>query len=724
MARMINFLRQHSDLSTILALSLVVRVVYLLLYNNLPEWDQLTIDNYYHHNWAISIAQGNVFGDTTYFRAPFYVFCLAGLYSFLGTSLWVARIFGLTIGLLSILMTYLIATRVFDRKVGLLAALIHTFYPICIYFESELLLDPTFTLLFQVALYRVLIWWETERTRDIFYTGLFLGLAAITRPTALIVVPLAMLVIFSVLHKRGAAVRQSAILILGIALVVAPVTIRNVAVAGDPVLIASQGGINLYIGNNDDADGFSAVMPEPLGYNWRISQITHIAETDEGRTLKPGEVSSYWTSEAIGWILNNPGAFLSMYAKKLYHHISDREISNNRQISIFADKVAILKYNPLSFGILFALAAAGVLFCFGTDRRAAFLVVVILSYTVVSALFFFSSRFRLPLLSLYFVLSAATLVWLTTTLLSRFRAALPVITGAIVFGFISYYPFVTLPPGYPSQHCISEGLYWFSHTEYERALESFQLAQRIDPDFPETNLNLGNTYLRMGQVDSARDYFIREEALHPGRAKANTNLATIHLLRGDRDSALTEINMALEAAPYDPVSNIVYLRIIFADSLLGNEETVVAINQAAIRTGDDIFVLNDAAILLSDRGKLSQAQAILRRAIASAPPPIETDDYAFEQNFRNSEPSYSAERARSYYQLGFLYGIQGDYAPAIEFSSLAIAADSNLVEAYINLVSGYLSTGQSDTARQVLSTACAKFPHNEYLLRLKVTLMQ
>ncbi|MFQ6008247.1 MAG: ArnT family glycosyltransferase [Candidatus Zixiibacteriota bacterium] len=173
----------------VLVLALAVRVFYLSYYSGMPDWDQLTVDNYYHHHWAQSIAGGNIWGDTTYFRAPFYVFCLGLLYALFGVSLWVGRMFGLVIGLGSIVMTYLLGKRIFNAKVGLLAALLQSIYPLMIYFECELLLDPLFTLLLQLAVYRLILWHERKTTKDAIITGLFLGLASITRPTALIFIP-------------------------------------------------------------------------------------------------------------------------------------------------------------------------------------------------------------------------------------------------------------------------------------------------------------------------------------------------------------------------------------------------------------------------------------------------------------------------------------------------------------------------------------------------------
>ncbi|MFQ6008248.1 MAG: hypothetical protein ACE5K8_04775, partial [Candidatus Zixiibacteriota bacterium] len=198
--------------------------------------------------------------------------------------------------------------------------------------------------------------------------------------------------------------------VFGAVLIIAPVSVRNLAVAGDFVLIASQGGINLYIGNNPSADGVSAVLPEPLGHNWQMRDITYQAEQEAGRRLKPSEVSAFWTQKAVNWITAHPWDFIRLYAKKLYHSISNREISNNRGLAWFFHQVPILRFNPLSFGILFAFAVAGVVMGFRRFRLVRLLLLLIVAYTLLAALFFFNSRFRLPLLPYYFVLSAFGLV--------------------------------------------------------------------------------------------------------------------------------------------------------------------------------------------------------------------------------------------------------------------------------------------------------------------------
>ena len=343
----------------VLALAILVRVIYLYQYHLSPAWEQLTVDSWYHHHWAQSIAGGNVFGDTTYFRAPFYVYCLGVLYAVLGDSLWVGRLFGLLIGLASVGMTYMLARRFLNRWFAATAAAIQACLPIVIYFESELLLDPLFMLLMQVAVWRALVWLDTRHERDLFVTGLALGLAAICRPTAL--APALVVLIYALAGKQEGRQRltRAVFFVAGLSVLIAPIFIRNLTVANDPVLIASQDGINLFIGNNAQADGLSAVMPEPLGHNWQIRQITHIAESDAERKLKPGEVSAYWRGLAFDWIRDNPGDFITLLARKMIFQFGDREVSNNRSLQVHFSSFGWLGRNPLSFGVLIPLAVLG-----------------------------------------------------------------------------------------------------------------------------------------------------------------------------------------------------------------------------------------------------------------------------------------------------------------------------------------------------------------------------
>ncbi|MEW5994552.1 MAG: glycosyltransferase family 39 protein, partial [Candidatus Zixiibacteriota bacterium] len=538
-------------LLAVMAAALIVRVVYLVSYSQLPDWDQLTVDNYYHHNWAQSIADGNILGDTTYFRAPFYVWCLGLLYALFGASLWVARVFGLLVGLASILMTYLIGRKLFSPTVGLLAALLHSLFPVMIYFESELLLDPTFTLLLQLSVFQFLIWREKKTISSALRLGLLLGLACITRPTALVFAPA---VILSILFGlRSWRQRLFHVLVFGMGTLVftGVVFARNLAVARDPVLISSQGGINLYIGNNEAADGISAVLPEPLGHNWELREISFIAERDAGHSLKPGDVSGYWTRRAVSWIVDNPGAFLLLFLKKLYFSVSDRMISNNRDLGSFFRSVPVLKHNPLSFGLIFALAIVAAVAALRREYGVRLLVVLIVIYSFALSFFFFNSRFRLPVTPFYLLLASFGVRLPVTAFRDDKRRLVIGVTFGVGAALLSFLPVYSLQPWVSPQALISKGLYFYSQGEIDRALSYHRLALAVDSTFPEVNLNMGVCFFRQGDEDSARCYFEREARLHPLRAKSWVNLASLELVNGRVDQALAYASRAVEKRPFD-----------------------------------------------------------------------------------------------------------------------------------------------------------------------------
>ena len=715
-----RFWSENKGLITLCLVGILIRLLYLWEYSSLPDWEQLTVDNNYHHHWALSIVNGNLIGDTTYFRSPFYIFYLAGIYKIFGTSLWAVRLIGIIPGILSIIFTYKIAKSVYNKHVGLAAAAIHTFYPIIYYFESELLLDSLFLLLLQIAVYLFIKWWDTKTNLTIFLSGLFFSLSAITRPTALIIIPIIIISFFLITKDKLRFVSVSIIFLVGVSICILPVFIRNIKIANDPVLIASQGGINLYLGNNEAANGISAVMPEPLGFNWRIKQVTFKAEQEMKRKLKPGEVSSYWMGEAIQWIKLNPKQFFTLYLQKLYHNISNREISNNRYLGQFFDKIILLKYNYLSFGVLFSLSAISLFLTGMTNKKALFLLAILLSYIIVSSLFFFSSRFRLPLLSFYIILSANSLVILQIQLRQNIKSAVILCSMLIVVGLISFVPIVALPKGSASQSIVSKGIYYSAYADYKKALTYFKTAKDIDPNFTETNLNIGAVFMKLGNLDSALYYMNLEKNMHPQQTKPYINLASIYFTQKQYREAIVEIKEALRMIPYDLTANLVHLRIVDAVDTTSQAVFLSQTIQTAIRrTEYNIYYLNEAAVYLSNRNQFASAENILLQAIGSSPPPIETDDASFLHISPNSPKKWEAQKAQAYYQLGYLKGLNGIFTDAVNYSLKAIAINPELAEAYINLISGYFSLNQVDLGLKILEEALLKFPNNPNVQRIQ-----
>jgi 4-amino-4-deoxy-L-arabinose transferase-like glycosyltransferase len=710
-------LKSHLWLLAVLVPALIIRLVYLAQYQASPVWEQLTVDNWYHHHWAQSLADGNLLGDTTYFRAPLYIYCLGALYALFGSSLWVGRLLGLVVGLASVSMTYLLGKKWLGKPGALIAAALHAALPVAIYFESELLLDPLFTLLLQLAVWRFLLWLERERPRDLFWAGLAFGLASICRPTALVVVALAAgWILFRPPSDRrhrgiGQAVRRVILFGLGVAVCIGPIFTRNLLVAGDPVLIASQGGINLYIGNNSAADGLSAVLPEPLGHNWQIRQINYMAESALGRPLKPGEVSDYWQNQATSWMMAHPGDFLSLTARKLVYLVGNREMPNERSLDLHFASFGLLGRNPFVFGLIFPVAVLGILVLGKREPQVRFITAAMLVLMIAMALFFVNSRFRLPLMPFFCLLAAGGIIWLWTTARRRAWLASALFIPIVALGWFSFHPPVSYPQSWSVQSLESQGLFLYSKGQWREAAAVFRRAADLQPEFPEANLNLGAAYLRLRIADSAQACFEKEIGLHPLRYKAYQNLASINLLDGHFQRASRLATEAIRLAPYDVLSNLVLLRTLASDTSIDNIQLARAVEEAAAATNDDLQVLNEGGSLLLTRDQASVvAVAILQRAETVRPPAIETDDAAFGPEFTHGRADFERLRGTSFHLLGYAYVSQKRLVEGVDYCRRAIAADSTLASAYFNLSSAYWLEGKSNIAESVLTEATRRFP--------------
>ena len=126
--------------------------------------------------------------------------------------------------------------------------------------------------------------------------------------------------------------------LLGFLILVSPVTLRNYLVGNDFVPIASQGGVNFYIGNNPQANGLSAVLP-PYADDWEYTDAMHEVQKATGKIPRPSEVSDYYYKKGLNFILHSPVEFTSLFIKKTYFFWNSFEPSNNQDISFFRPRL-------------------------------------------------------------------------------------------------------------------------------------------------------------------------------------------------------------------------------------------------------------------------------------------------------------------------------------------------------------------------------------------------
>jgi len=171
-----------------------------------------------------------------------------------------ARVVLALIGALAVLFTYLIGRRLSGPLAGLVGAGAVAIYPALLEYQGMLMGEPLATTLLSGAVLGTL--WA-DRPAAWLVPGLLLGALALVRPEYLAI---ALLVAGVVLVRRGqdgwrSGLVQALVLLVGVAVVVAPWTVRNVVALDRFVPVSTGGGQVLFAGSYLPSDG----DPERVG---------------------------------------------------------------------------------------------------------------------------------------------------------------------------------------------------------------------------------------------------------------------------------------------------------------------------------------------------------------------------------------------------------------------------------------------------------------------------
>ncbi|HIK59864.1 MAG TPA: tetratricopeptide repeat protein [Planctomycetes bacterium] len=412
------------------ALAFALRAVYVLDLSTSPYFTAPVTDPAFHLDWARELAAGREFQEGPFFRAPLYPWFLALCLKLCGGSLMGVRLVQCFLGAATTVLTYGVARRLFDRRVATLAGLGAATYWVLIYFDGELLLPTLSIPLNLLALWLTLNLGGEGRGASgpwpVVRAGVAWGLAAITRPNVLLFMPLLALWILGVGRKGGrrpGAWASCAWLTLGTLLPILPITAYNLFVGKDLVLISSQAGVNLWIGNHPGADGRTAKVPGTTSDDFlgTAGEAAGLAELEVGRSLAPSEISGHYTAKALDYASGQPLQALGGMLHKGALFLKDEEISNNQPVRFFARRFsAVTRWSPLGFSVLLALGGLGLVLVLvhGPRHRLFPLWGFLLAYSFSVVLFFVCSRFRAPILPLLMVLGGHAVIWLV----DRWRA--------------------------------------------------------------------------------------------------------------------------------------------------------------------------------------------------------------------------------------------------------------------------------------------------------------
>ncbi|AEJ44797.1 glycosyltransferase family 39 protein [Alicyclobacillus acidocaldarius] len=325
------------DALSITAVALLLRLLWLTAVHPVPASDFAW---YRDHALALAAGQGYTYDGkpTAYFPIGYPLF-LAGIYALFGSSFWSGTVANAILNSLTAGLVTTLGTVLWKRSAGLVAGFLLAGYLSQIAWSSVLCSEMLFTFLLTLA---ALIG-ATRGGRDVrlgrsFALGCVAGLACAVRPVLMLAPApwFAYLMVARVGWRRACAL--AAAMLSGVLLAVAPITVRNVIDLHAFVLVSTNGGVNLWQGNNPHANGayFWPLNPHQNPFlSYVSSEVTedHAAAkaarayifTHPLRTLEMGFVK-WWhlfdgVSNALYWSVGQSSPPVSRWFARAVHAV-------------------------------------------------------------------------------------------------------------------------------------------------------------------------------------------------------------------------------------------------------------------------------------------------------------------------------------------------------------------------------------------------------------------
>ena len=564
----------------IVAVAAIVRIIYWMESGDNPLRGALLLDAKVYHLIASEIATQTFWGSEIFFRAPLFSYLLGMTYKLFGVQQTAITFLQLLMGVATAFLAFLTARRWLSASASFAVGLATALYPTLYYVESEIMPTTLEVFAYALTLFLFSLYDRGKNQKYLFWGGVSLGFAALARPTIL-TFALTLVIWLHLIHRNSdwlSTLRRYLLIVLGMAIVILPCTLRNYIVGHELVLISSQGGVNFYMGNNKDADGqtaaFPTISPKLDKYQDHIETDSKaLAQQDTRRNLTAGEVSSYWMSKGMSYFTTDPVGALGLFFKKVYLVFCGEELFNNE------DPLAGRQYAHLysafiwsfglrfPYGLLTPLCLVGSFLLLRRKKTPWLLLLFIYSQAITVALFFVSSRYRQPLIPAMIIIAIAGVYEVRELIKSgRLKLVIRYAIAAVVLLLALNPPVTIASKQNESMYHTILGNALALQNQNDQAVAELKTATTIDNGNTLAYYYLGMVYGKTQKFDLALDVLKQAEKLNPTYTKALLLLSRVYFEKGEYDSALVYFNK-LESAELDPNSAYVAYRIAAQSSL-------------------------------------------------------------------------------------------------------------------------------------------------------------
>jgi 4-amino-4-deoxy-L-arabinose transferase-like glycosyltransferase len=647
----------NRNLVLVLLASLAVQLVYLAQSKDDPTFDRPIVDAYTYHVQAQQLASEETRAADPYFHPPLYPHFLAAVYRVLGPNVLSAKIVQIGLGVLTCLVTYLAARRLFPARVALLATALLALYGPLVFFQQQLLPAGLATLLNVTFLWLLLRAMSSRSSLAWLLAGGAAGLAALTVPNVLLVVAAVGLgfVVVAVRRRSGRVGLRLAFLALGLGLAVFPVTLRNYVVAKEWVLISTNGGINLYIGNNPRASETVGARP---GFEWQRLQ----RNAQRNGVESPTAADRYFRQETLDYLREDPLGFLQGLGRKTGRLLAARELPRNQDLYAHAEHSSLLKALvfrlggfALPFGLVAPLALLGIVTSLKGGRGRLVAAGIPALYALSIVLFFVSSRYRVVLAPPLVIFAAHGVHWIGTREAKWWVAgvALVAVAAALVNRSVASPADATnfaaemhtvlghqslvrndlgaaeeelrralqIDPESDEAHDFL-GVVRLRESRWTDAIEHLSRATTINPTFAEAHVHLGDAWAGQDSVGRAIAQYEKAVAIDPMVEAAHFSLGAQLLKRGDVAQAIQAFQVSTRTEPWrhEPWLELAWIRAAHPEETFRNGVDAVTMAKNASILGKGSAAMAEAmdalAAALAESGRFPEAVSMARRGIA------------------------------------------------------------------------------------------------------------
>lgn len=543
--------------------------------------------------WSERIADGELVGETPFFSAPLYPYVLALLRK-CGGGLWSVYLLQTLLRTATALVLYRLAAARFGRPawgVAAAALLLALGEPA---FYAHRVLNSSLQLLlvagFLLAAHRA----DERRTpARLAGAGLLLGLNLLANPTVLLGLPLLPLW----LGWRGARAWRDVALVAGCALLpVIPSAMHNwLATRDSPagpelILLSAQAGVTYSHGNSARAFGIYTPLEGVAMERERQNESAYRLASEATGKAGWKNTSDYFLQQGLDWVTAHPGDALRLHLRKAAWLLAGQHYGDIYQITQEHRDPKIPSPTPWPAGglptgwLLLPALVGGVALLLRRKREAVPALLMLLLPMAVVMIFWYSPRYRLPVVPAACLLAPfgiVTLVRLAPRALGV-ALAVAVVLAAPLLG-------VALRPSaadIPTAGAADPAKVWFDapamyQAEYERhvgealmqreyfpgyfpamALERFQRAVEIGGEQAIVREYMGNMRVDLGRqladagdaAGATREYeaaileYGRAIELNPERLYAWLGRGATLAFLGRTGQALPDLRRALEIA--------------------------------------------------------------------------------------------------------------------------------------------------------------------------------